>query len=199
MAEGGQRDRGDGRHGGDHRGRLSAYERDRRRRLLADRRPEAAACASSRPAGGAGAKATIASYREKGYDTIPSRGPLAALTVPGAVGGFALAFELAKSSRRPPAARRSFRRRHAACARRLSGLALDGAQRALRIRGAGRSARFRRRVPHRRQAAESRRRASSSGARRHAGAALHCRARRFLPRRCRARDRRRSRDGSAAR
>jgi gamma-glutamyltranspeptidase len=47
--------------------------------------------------GGAGAKATIASYREKGYDTIPSRGPLAALTVPGAVGGFALAFELAKS------------------------------------------------------------------------------------------------------
>src|SRR4029077_1453837 len=47
--------------------------------------------------GGAGAKATIASYREKGYDTIPSRGPLAALTGPGAVGGFALAFELAKS------------------------------------------------------------------------------------------------------
>jgi gamma-glutamyltranspeptidase len=47
--------------------------------------------------GGAGAKATIASYREKGYDTIPSRGPLAALTVPGAVGGFALAQELAKS------------------------------------------------------------------------------------------------------
>ena len=38
-----------------------------------------------------------ASYREKGYDTIPSRGPLAALTVPGVVGGFALAFELAKS------------------------------------------------------------------------------------------------------
>jgi oxamate amidohydrolase len=47
--------------------------------------------------GGAGAKATIASYREKGYDTIPSRGPLAALTVPGAVGGFALAQELSKS------------------------------------------------------------------------------------------------------
>ena len=47
--------------------------------------------------GGAGSKATIASYREKGYDTIPSRGPLAALTVPGAVGGFALAHELAKS------------------------------------------------------------------------------------------------------
>ena len=47
--------------------------------------------------GGAGAKATIGLYREKGYDTIPSRGPLAALTVPGAVGGFALALELAKS------------------------------------------------------------------------------------------------------
>jgi gamma-glutamyltranspeptidase len=47
--------------------------------------------------GGAGAKATIGLYREAGYDTIPSRGPLAALTVPGAVGGFALALELAKN------------------------------------------------------------------------------------------------------
>jgi oxamate amidohydrolase len=47
--------------------------------------------------GGAGANATIGLYREAGYDTIPSRGPLAALTVPGAVGGFGLALELAKS------------------------------------------------------------------------------------------------------
>jgi gamma-glutamyltranspeptidase/glutathione hydrolase len=47
--------------------------------------------------GGAGAKATIARYREAGHDTIPSRGPLAALTVPGAVGGFAVALELARS------------------------------------------------------------------------------------------------------
>ncbi|MBV9568453.1 MAG: gamma-glutamyltransferase [Hyphomicrobiales bacterium] len=47
--------------------------------------------------GGAGAMATIASYREKGYDAIPSRGPLAALTVPGAVGGLTLAFQLSRS------------------------------------------------------------------------------------------------------
>jgi gamma-glutamyltranspeptidase/glutathione hydrolase len=47
--------------------------------------------------GPAGEKATIASYREKGHDAIPSRGPLAALTVPGAVGGFALACELSGS------------------------------------------------------------------------------------------------------
>ncbi len=46
--------------------------------------------------GPAGAKATLASYRDAGYDAIPSRGPLAALTVPGAVGGFALAHELAR-------------------------------------------------------------------------------------------------------
>ena len=47
--------------------------------------------------GPAGAGATIARYRDAGYDSIPSRGPLAALTVPGAVGGWALALELAKA------------------------------------------------------------------------------------------------------
>jgi gamma-glutamyltranspeptidase len=47
--------------------------------------------------GPAGAKATIAMYRERGYDTIPARGPLAALTVPGAVGGWMLALEGAKA------------------------------------------------------------------------------------------------------
>src|SRR5580704_1491776 len=45
--------------------------------------------------GPAGAKASIASYREAGHDAIPARGPLAALTVPGAVGGFAEALALA--------------------------------------------------------------------------------------------------------
>ena len=34
-------------------------------------------------AGRAGAKATLQLYRDHGYDEIPSRGPLAALTVPG--------------------------------------------------------------------------------------------------------------------
>ena len=47
--------------------------------------------------GPAGAKATPAFYRERGYDTIPPRGPLAALTVPGAVGGWMLALEAAKA------------------------------------------------------------------------------------------------------
>jgi gamma-glutamyltranspeptidase/glutathione hydrolase len=47
--------------------------------------------------GPAGAKATIAFYKERGYDAIPPRGPLAALTVPGAVGGWMLALEAAKA------------------------------------------------------------------------------------------------------
>src|SRR4051812_48934652 len=42
-------------------------------------------------AGPAGSGATPELYRE--HETIPSRGPLAALTVPGAVGGLALAIE----------------------------------------------------------------------------------------------------------
>jgi gamma-glutamyltranspeptidase/glutathione hydrolase len=46
--------------------------------------------------GFAGQRATIAYYRGLGYDTIPPRGPLAALTVPGAIGGWKLALELAK-------------------------------------------------------------------------------------------------------
>jgi gamma-glutamyltranspeptidase/glutathione hydrolase len=47
--------------------------------------------------GPAGAKATIAFYKERGYDAIPPRGPLAALTVPGAIGGWMLALEAAKA------------------------------------------------------------------------------------------------------
>jgi gamma-glutamyltranspeptidase len=46
--------------------------------------------------GFAGRNATIAYYRGLGYDAIPPRGPLAALTVPGAIGGWALARDLAK-------------------------------------------------------------------------------------------------------
>jgi gamma-glutamyltranspeptidase len=47
--------------------------------------------------GRAGAKATMAFYREHGHDIIPERGPLAALTVPGAVAAWALALEAAKA------------------------------------------------------------------------------------------------------
>ena len=48
-------------------------------------------------AGPAGSRATPQLYREHGHDVIPPRGPLAALTVPGAVGGWALALEAAKA------------------------------------------------------------------------------------------------------
>ena len=45
--------------------------------------------------GPAGSSATIERYRSKDYDAIPARGPEAALTVAGAVGGWRLALELA--------------------------------------------------------------------------------------------------------
>src|SRR5262245_14362088 len=47
-------------------------------------------------AGRAGSRATVALYREHGFDEIPPRGPLSALTLPGAIGGWALALEAAK-------------------------------------------------------------------------------------------------------
>jgi gamma-glutamyltranspeptidase/glutathione hydrolase len=47
--------------------------------------------------GPAGAKATIARYQRREYETIPPRGPDAALTVPGAVGGWALALDYART------------------------------------------------------------------------------------------------------
>jgi oxamate amidohydrolase len=50
-------------------------------------------------AGRAGAKATPQLYRDAGHHEIPSRGPLAALTVPGAVAGWMLALEAAKANR----------------------------------------------------------------------------------------------------
>jgi gamma-glutamyltranspeptidase/glutathione hydrolase len=46
-------------------------------------------------AGPAGSRATLELYRD--HETIPSRGPLAALTVPGAVGGWMLAIEAARA------------------------------------------------------------------------------------------------------
>src|SRR4051812_19331780 len=48
-------------------------------------------------AGPAGAKATLNFYREHGCDEIPPRGPLAALTVPGALATWQLALEAAQS------------------------------------------------------------------------------------------------------
>lgn len=48
--------------------------------------------------GYAGAGAEIARYRDLGHAFIPPRGPLAALSVPGTVGGFILAQDLAKAA-----------------------------------------------------------------------------------------------------
>ena len=48
-------------------------------------------------AGRAGAKATPRFYKDAGHYDIPSRGPLAALTVPGAIAGWMLAVEAAKA------------------------------------------------------------------------------------------------------
>src|SRR5262245_49499444 len=48
--------------------------------------------------GFAGAKATRARYAEQGLKTVPTRGPLAALTVPGAIGGWMLAAEAARAN-----------------------------------------------------------------------------------------------------
>jgi oxamate amidohydrolase len=47
--------------------------------------------------GPAGSLATIKRYRDKGYDTIPARGPDAAVTVAGAVGGWQAAYEYSRS------------------------------------------------------------------------------------------------------
>ena len=46
-------------------------------------------------AGVAGSRAQPELYREAGLDAIPARGPLAALTVPGAIAGWSLALEAA--------------------------------------------------------------------------------------------------------
>jgi gamma-glutamyltranspeptidase len=48
--------------------------------------------------GFAGALATIERYRAAGHDTVPERGPLAACTVPGAIGGWMLALDAAKAA-----------------------------------------------------------------------------------------------------
>jgi gamma-glutamyltranspeptidase/glutathione hydrolase len=47
--------------------------------------------------GPAGSKATIAAYNRAGHGTVPTRGPLAALTVAGTVGGWQKAYEAAAS------------------------------------------------------------------------------------------------------
>lgn len=48
-------------------------------------------------AGVAGEKATMRAYWDQGFDAVPTRGPLAALTVPGAVAGWRIANAIAKA------------------------------------------------------------------------------------------------------
>lgn len=48
--------------------------------------------------GPAGANATPARYRTLGFEAIPPRGPLAAVTIPGAIGGWDLAHDLAREA-----------------------------------------------------------------------------------------------------
>jgi gamma-glutamyltranspeptidase/glutathione hydrolase len=48
-------------------------------------------------AGFAGAKATIDFYKAQGISVLPERGPNAALTVPGAIGGWQLVLEMSKA------------------------------------------------------------------------------------------------------
>ena len=143
-------------------------------------------------AGPAGAKATPAFYREHGHDTIPPRGPLAALTVPGGDRDLDAGAGRRQGASRPAAARRAARRRDQARAG-LHGHAQPGAaHRREACRMPGRAG-LRRDVPGRRQAAGRRRDAEAGRACRDARSARQCGPGGFLSRRCRARDRRRSR------
>ena len=144
--------------------------------------------------GFAGERATIANYRALGFEAIPPRGPMAALTVPGAIGGWTLALELSTRSRRPTAADDVAGKRRAARARRLSGLGLGGALRpdaaiAALIAAPGFAETFL--IDGKpAEAGATRQRAAP---RRNARPARARRPRRLLSRRRRARDRRRSR------
>jgi len=62
--------------------------------LVADRSRRVRAIEACGPAG---SLATIRAYRERGHDAIPARGPLAALTVPGAVAGWQIALDMARA------------------------------------------------------------------------------------------------------
>jgi oxamate amidohydrolase len=141
--------------------------------------------------GPAGAKATRALYRDQGHERIPERGPLAALTVPGAVGGWMLALEAAKANGgRVPVAR--LLEPAVALARQGYPVSKSLAWRFTTERGAAIDAPgFAETFLPGRQSAEVRRDLAGGQARRDLRAARARRARRLLSRRCRAGDRRR--------
>ena len=183
--------RGHGGDGGDDRRRLSAHEPHRRRRLLAGAR--AVGPRARHHGGRPGRRATRGRSSTATTRPIPPRGPLAALTVPGAIAGWMLALEAAKAHGgklpldvllAPPSATPA------------TAIVVTRSQTQLTRKPSGRAqgrAGLRRDVPGRRQAAGGRHDAEAAGARRDARPSRPCRARRFLSRRCRPRDRRRSR------
>jgi gamma-glutamyltranspeptidase/glutathione hydrolase len=139
-------------------------------------------------AGPAGSLATPALYRQ--YETIPSRGPLAALTVPGAIGGWMLAIEAARAvgGRGLPLDVLL----HAAIAQARDGYVVAKSQAWLTAEKlAERRPGFCRNIPARRQAARGRCEAQAERACVHARSSGAQRASGFLPRRRRPRDRRR--------
>ena len=133
------------------------------------------------------------------YETIPPRGPLAALTVPGAVGGWMLALEAAKANgaKLPldvllaPAIGQA--RNGYAVSRSQARLTQEHLAELAPVPGFAETFLVDGKPP------ASRGHPQARGAGRDAGASRPCRSRRFLSRRRRPRNRRRSRSASAAR
>ena len=141
-------------------------------------------------AGPAGSLAKPELYRE--HETIPSRGPLAALTVPGAIGGWMLALEAARAVGGKGC--RSTLLLHAAIGQARDGYVVAKSQARLtteKLAELKDVPGFADDLPARRQAAGGRHDAQAERARLHARSSGARRPRRFLSRRCRARDRRR--------
>ena len=158
------------------------------------REPERQAFGRSRPAASPAQARRSPPTGRSASTRFRRAAPKAALTVPGALGGWTLALELSRGARRPAAADAAARGRRArtratAIPSRLRRRASTRDER----RGADRRARLRRDLHRRGQAAEAGTIAASAAARGYAGPARPCRARRFLSRRRRAGDRRRSR------
>ena len=144
--------------------------------------------------GPAGSLATVARYRSQGHETIPSRGPDAALTVAGAIGRLAARPRPRQGAGRPAPPRDLAVGCDPPCAPGLRGVALRGALRAEGARHAARPARFRADLPRRGQALRRWRHAPPAGPRRYARTIGPCGGSTIFYRgRPRPRDRRRSR------
>ncbi len=83
---------------------IRAYDRDRRRRLLARVSRRRRACAID-ACGASASKASIDLYKNAGHSSIPSRGPMAANTVAARCLGWGEAFALSREYGRLPMSR----------------------------------------------------------------------------------------------